>query len=257
MGLQPSMNADYNSQRGPSNGLWCAPSHFCPIGRMRDEMIGILIDSDFTEFDTTDLWVATQAASGTAALTDDALGLLLLTAGATTAAQGIQIQRAGGSTVGELFTPAAGKHIWFECRLKVTTISATTGPECFFGLGEIDTTAITGSANSLANHIGFGSVTDDGVLLGMSQKAGTAHTAVGESHQLVSATYVKLGFYVKGVTSVAFFVNGIHDADEDAATAAVPIVAMVPTFVCQADGTTNHVVTLDWFRAAQLTEVTP
>ena len=250
----PSYNADYNSNRGPSNGLWHNPAHPCPWNRIQDEMIGISLSDDFHTFDATDTWVVTQASSGTAAVADNALGVLLLTAGATTDHQGIQIQRAAGATVGELFTPAAGKHIWFECRLKVETISASTGPQAFYGLAVIDTTVIGTGANSTANHIGFGSVSDDGILLGMGEKAGAAHTAIGESHQLVSDTYVKLGFFVNGVTEVKFFVNGVHDSDENLATAAIPIVEMVPTFVCQAEDVTNHVTSLDWYRIAQLTE---
>jgi hypothetical protein len=72
-----------------------------------------------------------------------------------------------------------------------------------------------------------------------------------------ATAWVKFGFYVNGVTSVKFFVNGLHIAAEDIATANIPIVEMVATLVCQSNGTVDPIVHLDWWAGAQLTQVTP
>ena len=253
------MNADYNgatTPRGPSNGLWHNPALPCPWNRIQDEMIGIWINDDFTEIDTTDVYVATQAATGTAVLDDAVGGVLLLDCNSATATQGIQLQRAGSATTGELFLPAAGKHIWCEARVKVADMTAgTTGPEFFFGLATIDTTVIGTSANSTDNHIGFESITDDGVLLGYGEKA-TVRTTGVTTHSLVDDTWVKLGFTVEGVSTITFYVNGVACATTLDDTY-IPLTAMVPTFVCQSDGTVDSILHVDWLRVAQLTDTNP
>jgi len=270
---QDVMNADYNGHttpRGRSNGLWNNPAHPCPWNRIRDEGIGISFFDDFHTLDTTDLYVVTQlGGAGTFALIDDAIGIADADAASSTVDQGVQVQRAGGGTTGEWLKPAAGKHIWFEGRLSVGDIGTDTAPEFFFGISVIDTTTIDGTPiNTSANHIGFETVDGAEELKVYGEKAGARSTCAAVAstvypHTLIdfdttpTTAWVKLGFYVKGVTAVYFFVNGIHMSAEDLATANIPIVEMVPTLVCQSFGTVDPIVHLDWWAAAQLTQVSP
>lgn len=258
MAIQPVYNADYvgaTTPRGPSNNLWNHPAHPCPWSRLEDEGLGIRIWDDFQTLDATDLWVATQATTGTFALDDDELGVALVDCNSTTNEQGINVQRVGSATVGELFKPAAGKHIWFEGRMKIVDIGTNTAPEFFFGLAEVDTTIISSGANTAANHIGFETTSGAEEVETYGEKAGARSTATGTAHTIVDGTYFKIGFFVNGVTSVLFFVNGVHDADENLATANIPILAMVPSMVCQSNGTVDPIVHWDWLRVAQLTEI--
>jgi hypothetical protein len=146
-----------------------------------------------------------------------------------------------------LFKPQANTDIWFEARIKAADIN--TGPEFALGLAEIDTTVIGSSAISTANHVMFGSVTDDGILLGNAEKA-TAAVADNSVHTLVEDTWVRLGLKISGVDKVEWYVNGVKDPTT-VATANVPIVVLVPTLVCQSDGTTDSIVHIDWWEFYQ------
>jgi hypothetical protein len=170
-------------------------------------------------------------------------GTLLISAGSTTSTHGANVQR-----VKSAFIPAADKHIWAEFNVSWSGVGALN-VETAVGLFEIDTTVIGSSAVSTDNHIGFTSVTDDGILLFNSEKAAAGATAA--AHTIVSATKVKLGFKVTGVTSVQAYVNGVATGDA-VATANVPIVAVYPTFVCQSGGTDSPVLHLHNARIFQL-----
>jgi hypothetical protein len=219
----------------------------CPLQEhLHDPSLGVLLEESILSYDaapTTGDWVLTQATAGTAAMSTTVSGTLLLNAGSTTATHGAQIQR-----VKSMFIPAASKHIWAEFRVSFTGIS-NLNVETFIGLAEVDTSIIGSSAVSTANHIGFSSVTDDGVLLFDCEKASTGATGTG--HTIVSGEVVRLGFYVNGVTSAQAYVNGVAVGSE-IATTSVPIVALYPSLVCQSGGTDSPVLALHGYRIFQL-----
>lgn len=191
----------------------------------------------------TGKYTATPATAGTFALSDLEGGVALADCNSATATQGINVQL--NSTVGAaFFTQAAGK-LWFEARVKVADIA--TGPEFFCGLSEIDTTVIAASANSSANHIGFESVSDDGVLLFHAEVAGSRTSSTATIHTLVDDEYVRLGFKVVDRTRIEVWVNG---SKVDTLTAGFPLVGLVPTLVCQSGGTTDPIASLDWWDVA-------
>ena len=269
---QDVMNADYNGHttpRGRSNGLWNNPAHPCPWNRIRDEGIGISFWDDFTTgADVAYMYDVTNATAGTFAIIDDAIGVADADSASSSNEQGVNVQRCHADGIGETYKPAAGKHIWFEGRLSVGDIGTDTAPEFFFGLATIDTTVIAGGVNTTDNHIGFETTTGAEEVSVYGEKATERSTAASATslvypHTLIdfdttpTTAWVKFGFYVNGVTSVKFFVNGIHIVAEDLATANIPIVEMVPTLVCQSFGTVDPIVHLDWWAAAQLTQVSP
>jgi hypothetical protein len=182
-------------------------------------------------------YTMTQATTGTWELDADAEnGVLSLDSNSTTEAQGIQAQKTLAS-----FKPQSGRTIWYEARVKVTGIS-NLNAELFIGLAEIDTTVIAASALSTSNHIGFSSVTDNGVLLSNSAKAGTGTTSTGVT--IASGIWYILGFKVTSLSTVSFFVNGVQVAAMP--TANIPIVVLAPTFVCQSGGTDQPVLHVDY-----------
>jgi hypothetical protein len=233
----PARTAGYKS------GLW----KDCPLLEyMFDPSIGTMWDYSGHDYDaeaTVGNFVLTQATAGSAAMSTTDSGTLLISAGSTTSTHGANVQR-----VKSAFIPAADKHIWAEFNVSWSGVGALN-VETAVGLFEIDTTVIGSSAVSTDNHIGFTSVTDDGILLFNSEKAAAGATAA--AHTIVSATKVKLGFKVTGVTSVQAYVNGVATGDA-VATANVPIVAVYPTFVCQSGGTDSPVLHLHNARIFQL-----
>ncbi len=233
--------------RGRSNNLW----HGCPRLEIKDDFVrGVLIEDDFTEDLLAERYLTTQAgSSGTFALDDAIGGVALLDCASSTVTQGANVQTAGAT--GSFITPKADSVIWFETRLKVVDV-ASAGPEFFVGLSEYDTSIIAGSANTSANHIGFGSITDNMILLGNSENASAAHTGV-TTNTLVDGTWVKLGFKVTGIDKVEWYVDGAKIATTgiNVATANIPIVGMKPSFVCQSDGTADPITHIDWYSCAQ------
>lgn len=235
--FDPTLNSAYET------GLW----KDCPILEwLHDPTIGVMYNEQWNSYDaeaTVGDWVLTQATAGSAAKSTTMQGVLSIDSGSTTATQGANVQRAKS-----MFIPAAGKDIWAEFQVKFTGVGALN-VELFVGLAEIDTTIIGSSAVSTSNHIGWQSVTDDGVVLFDCEKATAATTAAATT--IVSDTWVRLGFKVTGVTSIQQYINGVATGSA-IATANIPIVALYPSFVCQSGGTDQPVMHVRPFRIFQL-----
>lgn len=233
----PTLSTDYTSN------LWKS----CPLLEYWfDPSIGVFLDEQWQSYDpeaTNGEYVLTQATAGTAAISTAASGVLELDCNSTTQGQGVQIQR-----VKSAFVPAANKHIWFECKLKV--VDTYNKVQLFAGLSEIDTSIIASGANSSANHIGWEIPTAGaGALTFAGEKAGARGTATSTS--IAEDTYIKLGFYVNGVTSIQQYINGVATGSE-IATANVPVVALYPSFTCQTDDTNDPILHLQSYRIFQL-----
>ena len=232
------------------NALWDS----CPLEAIRlDPNIGY---EYFTDFIGADMqtgvateehggWIITQATTGSWKADDAAGGVMLLDSGSSTATQGANLQL--GGTTGECFIPAAAKDLWFECRVKVADFSG--GPELAIGLANIDTTVIASSVVSTTDHILFSSVSDDGVVLFNGEKGGTGNTETFTT--IADGTWYRLGFHCSGVTTCQAYLNGAATGTA-LVTANIPILEMVPTFVCQSDGTTDPILHIDWLRIVQL-----
>lgn len=230
----PTLSSDF------ATNLW----HDCPLLEyLFDPTIGFLHDERFEDFDSTDDWTVTQATTGTAAISSAAPGVLEVDSGSTTATQGANVQRTGGPTI----IPAAGKDIWFEVKFKV--VDTYDKCEFFLGLSEVDTAILDTSAMASTNVLAFWCVTDNGIVLFGGEKAGAGDTETGPT--IAEATYIKLGFKVTGVTSAQMYVNGAAYGDP-LATANIPIVKLVPSFVCQSGGTNDPILHVAGYRIFQL-----
>jgi len=233
---------DPDLSTGYSANLWKT----CPLQEhLHDPLIGVLLDEQWQNYDataTTGDYLLTQATTGTAAISTAAPGVLELDSNSSTSAQGANLQR-----IKSVFVPAAGKHIWAEFKVKV--VDTFDKVELFVGLSELDTTLIAASANSSANHIGWQCVTDDGVLLFTGEKAGAGATRAAAT--IAEDTYIKLGFYVNGVTEIEQYVDGVLTGT-NTATANIPIVAIYPSFVCQSAGTNDPILHIQSYRIFQL-----
>jgi hypothetical protein len=219
----------------------------CPMQEiLHDPSLATVLSEQFHSYDaaaTTGDYVLTQATAGSAAISTTYPGTLSIDSGSTTSTHGANVQRAKSA-----FVPAASKDIWAEFRVSFTGVGALN-VETFVGLAEIDTTVIGSSAVSTDNHIGWSSVTDDGILLFNCEKATAGTTAAATT--IVSATVVRLGFYVNGVTSIQQYINGVATGSA-ISTTNIPIVRLAPTFVCQSGGTDQPVLHVHGYRVVQL-----
>jgi hypothetical protein len=233
-----------------SNELW----RDCPRGSiLMDPNTGYYFRDDFMQLVTGKYTITQAGSAGTFALIDGAGGIAVVDCASSTATQGANVQ--ANTTVGEHFLPAEGKTIWFEVRLAVADMAAaTTGPEFFCGLSVIDTSIIASSANSSANHIGFESVTDNGVLLFHSESAGTRVSTTTPGGFATAAagaySYRNLGFKVTGTSLIEIYVDGVKFGET--ITASIPTTEMVFSIVNQSDGTVDPTIAIDNIEIFQL-----
>jgi len=235
--------SNYDPSLSPvyANSLWTD----CPLQEyIHDPMIGTYLNENFVSYNaqaTTGDYVTTQAVSGTAAISTVYPGCLAIDAGAATAAQGANVQRLKSA-----FLPATGKDIWFEATVRMTTAIIA---ELFVGLAASDTTIIASSAMAVNNHLGWSSITDNGVLLFDADKAGTGTTIAGAT--VSTSAWVRLGFKYDGTAdTVQQYVDGVATGSP-IATTYISKSVMYPSFVCQGGGTGQPVLNVA-YRVFQL-----
>jgi len=231
-------------RRGLSPTLWNqAPLAQIAVGGL-DQGFGFT--DDFLAFDNaTARWLLTNATSGTAIVDPAAIGgALLLNAGAVTLNQGVQIQM-GGEVASASFIASANSKIYYEARVKISTIGSTTG-QIFVGLSEVLATLFASAANTSTNHIGYEIFNT--TAMGLHSEKGGVRDSSAAAHTVVDGEYVKLGFVVDGLTKITPFVDGVA---KTAITSAIPIVEMTPSFVCKAGATTRPVLSIDWVACYQ------
>jgi hypothetical protein len=237
-------NGTYLEGNAAANAMWDG----CPVKSDPNYMTTAFdIEDDFYELDTTATvgkWINDAVGTGTVTIDDDvAGGVCLLTCQATTDDAAEQI-----SLVSAPFFLAAGKTLWYECRLKLVGDAQS---EVSFGLAALgeDLTAV---ADVLpADGVSFSSQ-DASLAVDLTlSKDGTNTGAVSGVHTMVSNTYVTFGFKIDGVTSVTPYIDGV------AGTAATATFnddeAMCPYFLVRnGDATTQQVLHIDYVRVVQL-----
>jgi hypothetical protein len=157
-----------------------------------DDFTGIAIDK-------TNDWTELKDTNATVAIGADVLGgVVVLTSEATTDNDGASIQG------NEIFAVAADRDVWFETKLFITdaegdamdvcvglTVNFATNPE-----------AMLAAADRIVFQINDGGSN----ILCKTEKNGT-ETSTDSGVDIVSGTYVTLGFHVKSAGAVEFFVN--------------------------------------------------
>ena len=199
--------------------------HFAP-GR-------IISTTAYTGFDV-DVLVA-----GTLVMEDTLGGWLGLTGGAAT--QGIQMQSGIGG--GEAFLPAANLDIWCECSLRAEDADDI---DWYFGLINTDADLWTGEPTEIIAFSG-----DDGdANIDFQVRDGGAGAAADTGTDLADGIAIRLGFWVKGVTEVEPYINGVA---QTAVITNIPTNLTRLTFGMRNGATTaNQALSIDWYRTVQL-----
>ena len=219
-GDSPILAARFN----PQNYL-IYEDHFHSVGYVRDALF--FGESDpaggkFSEVADASEWLVTVVDGGadngeTIKVADDKLGgwLELTTNDANNDL--ISCQKNGESV-----KPAAGKKIWWECRLDINDADTA---DWFIGLA--DTT--TGILAALTDCIGFivpaGDSAQDLIFVGDKS---TAEDQNDTGTDVANTTSLTLGFYVDGISSITCWVGNAIVASAALATANIPIVALSP-----------------------------
>lgn len=148
---------------------------------------------------------------------------------------------------GESFKPAAGKHIWFECRFKIDDAGLA---EYFIGLAE----AVVGDGIDAPDDcIGFlnqNSGADETIKF-VGDKA-TAQDLNDSAVALVDNTWTTVGFYVNGVTDVTAYIDGTEVGALALATANITVEALSPLISVRNGSAAVSTLSIDYVKIVQL-----
>ena len=189
---------------------------------------------DFDYYAAADWTVTETQAGATQALTDGDGGLLLLT---NTAADNdlVALQK-----VGESYRFESGKKLFFEARFKV---SNATQSDVVMGLQITDATPL-----DVTDGVFFLKSDDSTTINLLVEKNNTATTtSVGT---LADDTYIRLGFYYDGNSSIQAFVNGTYVATS-ATTNLVDDEDLTISFALQNGNAVARTMTVDYVYVAK------
>ena len=208
-------------------------SLFAALGQLAGPQFHTYFE-DFDYYAAADWTVTETQAGATQALTDGDGGLLLLT---NTAADNdlVALQK-----VGESYRFASGKKLFFEARFKV---SNATQSDVVMGLQITDATPL-----DVTDGVFFLKSDESTTISLLVEKNSTATTtSVGT---LADDTYIRLGFYYDGNSSIQAFVNGTYVATS-ATTNLVDDEDLTVSFALQNGNAVARTMTVDYIYVAK------
>ena len=182
---------------------------------------------DFFEYTAGD-WVVTEINDSTQAMGDANGGVLVLT---TLTAEN---DAASLQSVGEIFTFASGKEVYFESRFK---IGDATQSDFVMGLQVRATTPL-----AVSDGVFFQKDDGDALLDVHSCASSTCSDATGV-YTVVDDTYVKLSFYYDGGTTITYAVD---DVIKGTMTATPATTELTVSFAVHAGSAAADVLTVDY-----------
>lgn len=197
--------------------------------------------NDFDTFVVGDWTITTTeagAGSATEALTDADGGVLLVTNDAAdNDADFFQ-------KVGESFLMEAGKESWFKARFKV---SDATQSDFVIGLQVTDTSPLDATD-------GIYFMKDDGdALLDVycRKNATTGSTSATGIATVADDTYLTVGWYYDGKSSVKYFVNDVHKGTLDGSSTYLPDTELTVSFGIQNGEAVAKTMSVDYIFASK------
>jgi hypothetical protein len=195
----------------------------------------------FNDFDTYVAadWVVTETdAAATQALTAGDGGLLLIT---NTAADNdlVAIQKTPAA-----WTFTAGKKTFFRCRFKVSNATET---DLVFGLQVVDTTPL-----DVTDGVYF--LKADGstsVAIIARKNATTGSTTDTAIATMADDTFIELGWYYDGQSTIAYDVNGTVVGSLDGSSSFLPDTTCTVSFALQNGNAVARTMTVDYIFVAK------
>jgi hypothetical protein len=151
-----------------------------------------------------------------------------------------------------MFAPVDNTKMWFEASILMKDIA--TVANIFIGLHDIDTTILASGVLVDASNdwIGFKCETALSTLLGtccnnttesVTSTLLTFSSLYDGDVTTDGSAWLKLGFKVTNDDKIEFWVNGAKSAST--ITSNIPSALMVPSLVCQTDGTVDPIMWID------------
>ena len=141
------------------------------------------------------------------------------------------------STASEIVTIESGKKTWFKARM---SISDATQSDFTIGLQSADTTPLTSPVDGI-----FFQKDDGDTNLDFHVYASSSSTLSDAGiHTMVASTYITLGFYWDGVSTLFYFVNDVQVGCGTSQT--MPSAAMTVSFGVQNGAAAAKTMTVDY-----------
>ena len=195
---------------------------------------------DFNRFAAAEWTITRVGTTPTEALVDEAFGVLQLSTVAS-ASSSTFLQKVGAS-----FLPVFGKELWVSTRFKVSDASDTAFA---FGLQVTDTTPL-----DVTDGIYFlKAAASTSVSLICRKNATTGSISQAAVATMASDTYIELGYYYNGKSTLNIFVNNANVADlslGNSPTDYLPDAVLRVSFGVQNGASTARTCSVDNFYAA-------
>ena len=191
------------------------------------------------------------------AMADEPGGAVIMTTGGADEDSGQIIL--GSAAGGGAFKPAAGKHIWFEARVKAGNLGAAAENNYFIGLVKPEAVVILTNAGAIPTDdeiIGF--IKRDQALevnwSFMGSKGDVQLINTLGAGCVVDDAYHYFGFYVNGVTDVAVYYDRVLIAAGALPTANIPVTGIMPAVAVKSGdvATVVDTITIDYIMCVQL-----
>ncbi len=161
----------------------------------------------------------------------------------------------GSAVGGGAFFLAAGKHLWFEARAKVT-INTAAEFNHFIGLINpvgADILADNGAALPNDDMLGFVALDTDTDWSFVGDKGSVEDLNPLGAGRVVDGSYHYFGFYVNGVTDVTVYYDRAEVAAGAIATINIPTVGLMPAFAEKSGNAAGlDALTIDYIMCVQL-----
>lgn len=234
--------------RGWTPSLW----NNCPWRQIEENpQFGYTFFTDFVGWDS-DLWTVTNATSGTMAAISGVGGVARVSAGAATNDQGVTAAQPGGAAA-QFITLSASTRLWFETLAKQTPQTASGYGATWIGLATIAEGLSSAGAPAGTDRLGFLSENSatNSVLFNYKDAGGSEYEA-DTTFDYTTGEWVRLGFYVEGLSRVTPYINGVAQSTI-VATTTYPIPDAIMN-ICLANvangGTGTPTSDFDWVRLA-------
>lgn len=260
---------DVLSDRGPSETIWAN----CPTLELSTNPFrGLFYQNDFVEPHTQATNTAsahikngvygftTNNAASVITDADEQQGAITLSSILDTNALDTGIMVLGGANNYGHLKITAGKRLWLEGRLKVSSIT-NAKLSFYFGLGQVAKNAAGGLITATSGNGALASVTNcgyhlvqsdgDAILAKYATTTTAATTAASATIVPAADTYFKLGLYFDG-DSMNWIANGVKYASVRYNTTNFPDALSIAAYLqLSAKDTSAVTCTMDWIRIAQ------
>lgn len=229
---------------GSGTGMWAD----YPLQNTMDPSLYHILFDDFLEFTEAAIWTTTEDASktGTDALMDVVGGVY------TNFCDGDDNDESYCISTAETFLIATGKKMWFQARLRVDE-AATDDANVIVGLMDV------AGADALLDNAGGPAASYDGAVFckvdgGTKWQFETSNAGTQETTAEVAAyaddTFIELGFYYDGVTSITPYVDGTAGTAHTIAVAGLE--EMHVLFGIKAGSAVEEAIEIDYIKCVQL-----